>query len=284
MSSQQFSWVGYWRVALLAIALVGCGSKGTDGSGNGTGGGGGTPSYTFATSVDGGVSLSTLTTSQATQLCADVNAANAATLGPTDCSTANLAGALLDTNMYLQDNPGSSTATLQAICANFLTGLNSSPCPGTTTCDATTIATNSSACMATVSDIVTCINENQTETQDLLARFTQLRERLSEHPQPLLRRWRRLRDASARTDVGELRATERLVSESVLAPEDGPARVAEQSSPRPPMRADDAASRAAPAAPGSARPGGSKLQPPRALCPRALRALKVGRGQRLSST
>ena len=128
MSSQQSSWVGNRRVALLAIALVGCVSKGTDGSGNGTGGGGGTPPYAFATSVDGGISLNTLTTSQATQLCADVNAANVATLGPTDCSAANLAGALLDTNMYFQGNPGSSTATLQAMCASFLTGLNSSPC------------------------------------------------------------------------------------------------------------------------------------------------------------
>ena len=155
-------------VAFLTIALVGCGSKGADGSANGTGGMGGPSVYSFATSVDAGVSLNNLTASQSTQLCADVNAAVGSVLQPTYCSTTNLVGAVLATNMYFQDNPGASTATLQAKCTTFLAGQDASSCPALTMCDPTKVATGSGTCSATVSDVVTCIDENNTQAQNLL--------------------------------------------------------------------------------------------------------------------
>jgi hypothetical protein len=166
---QGFCWICRVSVAVLAIALVGCGSNGTGGIANGSGGSGGAPpAYTFATSVDGGVPLNDLTASQVTQLCADVNAAVASVLQPTYCNTASLVGAVSATNMYFQDNPGSSAASLQAMCATFLMGQSSSSCPVATMCDATKVATSSSACAAKVSDLVTCIDENNTQAQDLL--------------------------------------------------------------------------------------------------------------------
>lgn len=148
------------RIAAFLIILapsgwIGCGGKSADG-----GGSGGAPGYTFATSVDGGVPLNGLTPSQATQLCSDVNAA-AGSLQTTYCNAVNQGFAVNAAYLYLQDNPGASTATLQARCASYLQGEQSSGCTApSATCDASAIRNNSATCAATVSDEVTCINEN----------------------------------------------------------------------------------------------------------------------------
>ena len=166
MVLQEFSWMCRWPVTLLVIALVGCGSRGPDGIANGTGGSGGAVDA-FATTVDGGVPLNNLTAGQATQLCADVNAAVGAA-APMNCKSTNLELALQSTDTYFQHDPASSTASLQAMCAAFLMADNAEPCPVPMPCDATKILTNSSMCLAKVSDVVTCMNEYQTDIQDLL--------------------------------------------------------------------------------------------------------------------
>jgi hypothetical protein len=152
--------------ALLALlACAGCGGRSMEGSGNGSGG---APPYTFATSVDAGVSLTALTMTQATQLCADISAANAGPLQTTFCSAYNQAVAVDDTRSYVEGNPGSSNASLQATCARYLTAESSDPCPMALGCDATRIAKSPAACTATVADLVTCINENAAIDQELL--------------------------------------------------------------------------------------------------------------------
>ena len=141
-------------ITILALSgWMGCGGKSSDG-------GRGAPGYTFATSVDGGVPLNALTPSQATQLCADVNAASGG-LQTMYCNAVNQGFAVDGANTYLQDNPGASTATLQATCESFLKGQQSSGCVvPAAMCDVSLIRNNSAACAATVSDEVTCINEN----------------------------------------------------------------------------------------------------------------------------
>ena len=133
----------------------GCGGKSADGSGSG-----GAPGYIFTTSVDGGVPLNSLTPSQATQLCADVNAATGS-LQTLYCNAVNQGFAIDAARSYLQGNPGASTATLQAKCESYLQGEQSSGCSvPSATCDVSMIRNNSPTCAATVSDEVTCINEN----------------------------------------------------------------------------------------------------------------------------
>lgn len=151
-------------MALLAYA--GCADEGSaDGD---DGGSGGAPPYTFATSVDGGIPLTDLTSSQAMQFCADVSTTNAGPLQATSCSAYNRAVAVDDTRDYLGDNPGTSNASLQEACTRFLMGQNSSPCPLVQACDPAEIALSSAACTATVADVVTCINENAALAQELL--------------------------------------------------------------------------------------------------------------------
>ena len=134
---------------------MGCGGKNADGSGSG-----GAPGYTFATSVDGGVPLNGLTPGQATQLCADVNAATGS-LQVLYCNAVNQGFAVNAAYGYLQRNPGASTATLQEKCESYLQGEQSSGCSvPSATCDVSMIRNNSDACAATVFDEVTCINEN----------------------------------------------------------------------------------------------------------------------------
>ena len=153
---------------LALLACAGCGGRSMDGSGNGSGGSGGAPPYTFTTSVDGGVSLTALTMTQATQLCADIGAANAGPLQTTFCSAYNRVVAVDDTRSYLEGNPGSSNASLQATCTRYLMAQSSSPCPVAVACDATRIGKSPAACTATVADLVTCINENAAIDQELL--------------------------------------------------------------------------------------------------------------------
>jgi hypothetical protein len=144
-------------------AWSGCGGKSADGSRSG-----GAPGYTFGTSVDGGVPLNGLTPSQATQLCSDINAASGS-LQKTYCDAVNQGFAVNGAYLYLQGNPGASTATLRAKCASYLQGEQSSGCTApSATCDVSTIRNNSATCAATVSDEVTCINENATIDQAFL--------------------------------------------------------------------------------------------------------------------
>jgi len=160
-------WGGRW-ILLALLASAGCGGKSIAGSADGSGGGGGAPPYTFATSVDGGASLIDLTTTQATQLCADISAANAGPIQTTFCSAYKQAVAVDDTRNYLEGNPGSSNASLQETCAGYLMAQSSGPCPMALACDATRIAKSPVTCTATVADLVTCINENATIDQELL--------------------------------------------------------------------------------------------------------------------
>ncbi len=132
---------------------MGCGGNTTDGSGGQRG-------YTFATSVDGGVPLNDLNPSQAAQLCGDINAAADGGLQATFCDAVNQGFAVNAAYLYLQGNPGASTATLQGKCETYLKGERSSGCPAAATCDVSIIRSNSTVCKATVSDEVTCINEN----------------------------------------------------------------------------------------------------------------------------
>lgn len=150
---------------LLVVALSGChggAANDTDGASSPFG------SYTFATSVDGGVALNSLSGAQAMQLCADVNAANAANLQQLYCSAVNQAFAVDGARTYLEGNLGASSATLQAKCTSYLMGESGNPCFPAATCDAAAIATSSTYCMATVADVVACINDNTTITVDLL--------------------------------------------------------------------------------------------------------------------
>jgi hypothetical protein len=141
-------------ITIFALSgWTGCGGKSADGSG-------GTPGYTFATSVDGGAPLNGLTPGQATQLCADINAATDGGLQTTYCKAVNQGFAVNAAYIYLQDNPGASTATLQATCESFLQNEQSSACVPAAMCDASQIRNNSAACAATVSDEVTCLNDN----------------------------------------------------------------------------------------------------------------------------
>lgn len=147
------------RIATFIIVALsgwmGCGGKSADGSGSG-----GAPGYTFTTNVDGGAPLNGLTPSQARQLCADINAAIDGGLQTTYCNAVNQGFAVNAAYIYLQDNPGASTATLQARCESFLEGEQSSGCVPAAMCDVSGIGSNSAACAATVSDAVTCINDN----------------------------------------------------------------------------------------------------------------------------
>jgi hypothetical protein len=159
-----------WVALLAVLACAGCGGKSIDDSSNGSGGTGGAASvYTFSTSVDGGAPLRTLTTTQAAQLCADIGVANAGAIQTIFCSSYNQAVAVDDTRTYLEDNAGSSNASLQATCARYLMAGNSDPCPTAQACDATRIAASPAACTATVADVVACINENATISQELLS-------------------------------------------------------------------------------------------------------------------
>ncbi|HLK89891.1 MAG TPA: hypothetical protein VKZ18_08355 [Polyangia bacterium] len=151
-------------IPLLALAVLAAGACGGKGEASG-----GAPPYVFATSVDGGVLLDDLTASQAAQLCADINAAADGGLETSYCRALSAAVTADETRMYLQDNPGTSTAALQAQCATFLSGQQSDGCPAAAaTCDPTKIATGSSACTATVSDVVACINAYAVDYQGLL--------------------------------------------------------------------------------------------------------------------
>ena len=145
-------------MAAAGIAAVGCG-----------GGAGGRDSSAVTTSVSGSIPLDGLTSAQATQLCNDINSAATATLEPTTCAAFDHASAVLSTQMYLQDNPGTPIASLQAQCSLFLTNEEDSGCPSAMICDAATIASSSPACTATVADLVTCLNENNTIAAALLA-------------------------------------------------------------------------------------------------------------------
>jgi hypothetical protein len=127
---------------LALLAFAGCASKAVEGSADGSGG---APPYTVATSVDGGISLTGLSTSRAMQLCADISAANAAGLQATFCSAFNQSEAVNAARTYLQGNPGSSDASLQAACARYLMGLDVGSCPTFSGCDATRLAASPAA-------------------------------------------------------------------------------------------------------------------------------------------
>ena len=167
VSYDRRGWSGRW--ALLAVLVyAGCADKSIEGSADGGDGSGDAAPYTFATSVDGSVPLTDLTAAQAMQFCADVSTTNAGPLQTTSCSAYNRAVAVDDTRGYLEDNPGTSNASLQAVCTRFLMGQNSSPCPLVQACDPARIALSSAACTATVADVVICINENAALAQELL--------------------------------------------------------------------------------------------------------------------
>jgi hypothetical protein len=146
--------ISAWITLFALSGWIGCGGQSADGSGSG-----GAPGYTFATSVDGDVPLNGLTPSQATQLCADINAATGS-LQALYCSAVNEGFAVNAAYLYLQGNPSASAAALQAKCASYLQGEQSSGCTvPSATCDVSVIGNNSAACAATVSDEVTCVNE-----------------------------------------------------------------------------------------------------------------------------
>jgi hypothetical protein len=153
--------IATWITILALSGWMGCGGNSPNGSGGESpDGSGGAPGYTFATSVDGGAPLNGLTPSQAAQLCADISAAADGGFQATSCNAVNQGFAVNAAYIYLQDNPGASTAALQAKCESFLHGEQSSGCVPPATCDVSVIRNNMGACAATVADEVTCINEN----------------------------------------------------------------------------------------------------------------------------
>jgi len=147
-------------LAASGVSVLGCGGNISGGAGSGG---------AFTTRVSGAIPLTALTSEQATQLCADVNSANTATLQPTNCAAVNHAGALLSTDGYQHGNPTATDAELQMQCSFVLPYLEADGCMSVASCDASLIASSPPACTATVADVVNCINENDARARKFLA-------------------------------------------------------------------------------------------------------------------
>jgi hypothetical protein len=146
-------------IAASGLSWLGCG---------GSISGGTSPGAAFTTRVSGTIPLSALTSAEATQLCDDVNNANAATLQPTNCAAGNHARVLLSTDAYLRGDPTATDADLQKQCSQTLPYFTADGCSVVASCDPSTVST-SPYCTATVADVVNCINENDALARTFLA-------------------------------------------------------------------------------------------------------------------
>ena len=163
--------------AVIAIVgLVGCGSSsgtggtgGSNGGGTGTGKGGTTGSGgkggttgsgSFTTSVPSGTKVTGLTSSQAAQLCSDVETYVNDIFFPAVCNASSSLTGLEAAYIDLLQNPSASNSELQAACASAAGDAGS--CSdflvdgGTATCNISSVP---ATCQATVGDYTKCIND-----------------------------------------------------------------------------------------------------------------------------
>lgn len=133
-------------------ALVGCGSS------SGGGGGG------FSTSIPGGTKLSSLTTTQAAQLCTDLTTyenTQSSTQTTDGCKVAGIDaafGAQTSSTTTLTD------AQLQAACTAGSSACTSvdAGSSGQALCDSTTFAGEPTTCTSSVSDVQKCLSDMST--------------------------------------------------------------------------------------------------------------------------
>ncbi len=129
----------------------GSNGTGTGGSGNN---GGGAP---FSTSVPAGTKLTSLSQTQAQQLCNDLDSYTSRTLAPALCKELGIESAVFAA-AFATTPP--SDSDLQAACTQAYNACLH-PDGGTTTtnCDPTSLTGEPSTCQATVGDLTTCAND-----------------------------------------------------------------------------------------------------------------------------
>ena len=173
---------GLWLGGVMVIVtLIGCGSSGgTGGTGGSTGGGGtgsgkaggsgsgkGGATGAFTTSVPAGTKVTALTSSQAAQLCNDIQSYYDNSFQSACQASSGLPG-LEDAYLDLLQNPTASNSELQSVCASDTQdgGCSDFVDGGTDSCDVSNVP---ATCEATVGDYTTCVNDMTTADRQVYA-------------------------------------------------------------------------------------------------------------------